>query len=73
MAASDPCLQVVNQADVAHRILDDVVAAARELDARRLQELVEQVQQERAQTQVLVGAYRTQAAADVRPAPSAGG
>lgn len=74
VAAPDPCLQAVDQAEVAYRILDDAVTAARELDARRLQELVDQVQQERARTQTLVGACRAQAAAALgRPTPGGGG
>ncbi len=53
-----PCLQVADQAQVAFGILQDAAAAARELDARRLQELVNQAQQERDRTQALISACR---------------
>lgn len=65
----DPCLQAVDKAEVAYGVLDQAVAAARELDARRLQELVDQVQQERRQTEALVEACRVGVGAP-QPSPT---
>ena len=70
----DACLRTADKADVAYQILDDAVAAARELDARRLQELVDRVQKERAGTETLARACRAQAGTAVTDrAPTTGG
>ena len=69
-----PCLRAAEAAEQAYAVLEQGVAAARDLDARRLQELVDTVQRERPQVEALVRACREQAAAAlVSPAPSAAG
>lgn len=69
-----PCLQAADEAEQAYGLLEQGVAAARDLDARRLQELVDTVQRERPQVEALVRACREQAAAALAsPAPSAAG
>ncbi len=69
-----PCLRAADEAEQAYAVLEQGVAAARDLDARRLQELVDTVQRERPQVEALVRACREQAAAALAsPAPSAAG
>ena len=69
-----PCLRAADEAEQAYAVLEQGVAAARDLDARRLQELVDTVQRERPEAEALVRACREQAgAALASPAPSTAG
>ncbi len=66
-----PCVQAADKAEQAYGLLEQGVAAARDLDARRLQELVDTVQRERPRVEALVRQCREQsAAALVQPAPA---
>lgn len=58
----DACVQVAAAAALAYDILDQAVVAARDLDARRLGELVDQVQDEQTRTRVLIDTCREQSA-----------
>lgn len=66
-----PCVQAAERAEVAYMILEEGVAAARDLDARRLADLVDRAQQERPQVEALVRQCQ-QATGDaiVNPAPT---
>lgn len=66
-----PCVQAAERAEVAYLILEEGVAAARDLDARRLAELVDRAQQERPEVEALVRQCQ-QATGDaiVNPAPT---
>lgn len=66
-----PCLQSAERAEQAYALLEQGVTAARDLDARALADLVDQVQRERPQVEALVQACR-EAAGDavVQPTPT---
>ena len=66
-----PCLQAAERAEQAYALLEQGVTAARDLDARALADLVDQVQRERPQVEALVQACR-EAAGDavVQPTPT---
>ena len=65
------CLQAAERAEQAYALVEQGVAAARELDARELADLVDEVQQQRPQVQALVDACRAAAAdAVVQPRPT---
>lgn len=66
-----PCLQSAERAEQAYALLERGVTAARDLDARALADLVDQVQRERPQVEALVQACR-EAAGDavVQPTPT---
>ena len=49
-----PCVRAAEKAEVAYEVLDDAVAAVRDFDARRLADLVDRAQAERAMTEALV-------------------
>ena len=66
-----PCLQAAERAEQAYALVEQGVTAARELDARGLADLVDQVQQERPEVQALVDACRAAAGeAVVQPRPT---
>ena len=66
-----PCLQAAERAEQAYALVEQGVAAARELDARGLADLVDQVQQQRPEVQGLVDACRAAAGnAVVQPRPT---
>ncbi len=56
-----PCVQAADKADEAYALLERGVRAARDLDARGLADLVEQVQQQRPEVERLVTECRTAA------------
>ena len=65
-----PCLRLADEAEQAYALVEQGVAAARDLDARRLQELVDTVQREQSQVQTLVRQCREQSEGErVQPAP----
>lgn len=49
-----PCVRAAEKAEVAYEVLDDAVAAARDFDARRLADVIDRAQVERAMTEELV-------------------
>lgn len=51
-----PCVRAAEKAEVAYDVLDDAVAAVRDFDARRLADVVDRAQAERALTEELVDA-----------------
>lgn len=51
-----PCVRAAEKAEVAYDVLDDAVAAVRDFDARRLADIVDRAQAERALTEELVEA-----------------
>ena len=51
-----PCVLAAEKAEVAYDVLDDAVAAVRDFDARRLADIVDRAQAERAMTEELVEA-----------------
>ncbi len=64
-------MQAADKAEQAYALLEQGVQAAREFDARSLQELVDTAQRERPQVQALVRECREQSAtALVSPAPA---
>ena len=66
-----PCLQAAERAEQAYALVEQGVTAARELDARGLADLVDQVQQQRPEAPALLDACRAAAAtAVVEPAPA---
>ena len=66
-----PCLQAAEQAEQAYALVEQGVAAARELDARGLADLVDEVQRRRPEVQALLEACRTAASRGiVEPAPT---
>ncbi len=66
-----PCLQAAEQAEQAYALVEQGVTAARELDARGLADLVDQVQRQRPEAQAQVDACRSAAATSVvEPAPT---
>ncbi len=66
-----PCLQAADRADDAYALVQQGVQAARDLDARALADLVDQVQQQRPQVQALIADCRAAAADTVlQPAPT---
>lgn len=66
-----PCLQAADRAEQAYALLERGVTAARDLDARALADLVDQVQQQRPEVQALVERCRAAAAtAVVQPSPT---
>lgn len=66
-----PCLQAAEQAEQAYALVERGVAAARELDARGLADLVDEVQRQRPEAQAQVDACRSAAATTaVEPAPA---
>ena len=56
-----PCVRAAEKAEVAYEVLDDAVAAVRDFDARRLADLVDRAQAERALTEDLVEECETAA------------
>ena len=56
-----PCVRAAEKAEVAYEVLDDAVAAVRDFDARRLADLVDRAQAERALTEELVEECETAA------------
>lgn len=71
----ESCLRAAEAAAEASRQFDDVVAAVRDLDARRLQELVDRVQQAQPEAQRLAEQCRSVAGerlldVDVTPTPA---
>lgn len=65
------CLQAAERAEQAYALVEQGVTAARELDARGLADLVDQVQQQRPEVQALVDACRAAAGdAVVQPRPT---
>ena len=68
----EPCVRAADKAEQAYALLEQGVAAARDLDARGLQELVDTVQRERPQVEALVRQCREQSAtALAQPTPAA--
>lgn len=66
-----PCLQAAERAEQAYALVEQGVAAARELDARALADLVDEVQQQRPEVQALVDTCRAAAGeAVVQPGPT---
>ena len=66
-----PCVQLADRTEQAYALLDRGVTAARDLDARALADLVDEVQQNRPEVAALVSRCRSQAAdAVVEPAPT---
>lgn len=69
-----PCVQVADRAEAAYALLDRGIAAARDLDAGALAELVDEVQRDRPEVQALVQRCREAGAANVvepEPEPTA--
>lgn len=65
------CVQAADRAEQAYGLLERGAAAARDLDARALAELVDEVQQQRPEVQALVEQCRAAAArAVVEPSPT---
>lgn len=66
-----PCLEAAERAEQAYALVERGVTAARDLDARGLADLVDEVQQQRPEVQALVDACRTAAGnAVVQPSPT---
>ena len=61
----EPCLAVADQAEQAFTVFDEAVDAARSFDARRLQEVVDDVQQLRPRVEELADGCRDRAGQDL--------
>ena len=60
-----PCVLAAEKSEVAYDVLDEAVAAVRDFDARRLADIVDRAQAERAETEELVEACEDAAGADL--------